>query len=96
MLLSERQAQTFQIAAQCLNQLRALPYEKITRPMQSQDALLMDILDCDEAHRRSAGRFTDCLSIRAVSLVPLDEWLHVLRRDHPHLMSVFGDLRAQK
>ena len=52
----------------------------------------MDILDCDEAHRRSAGRFTDCLSIRAVSLVPLDEWLHVLRRDHPHLMSVFGDL----
>jgi hypothetical protein len=60
--------------------------------MQSQDALPMAALDGDEAHRRSAGRFTDRLGIGAVGLVPLDERFHVLRRNHPHFVSVFGYL----
>lgn len=49
------EAELSQIVAQSLNQLGALPYKKITRPMQNQGALLLNTLDCDEAHRRPAA-----------------------------------------
>jgi simple sugar transport system ATP-binding protein len=52
----------------------------IARAVSDDPAVL--ILDeptaSDEAHRRSAGRFTNCLGIGTVGLVPLDEWLPVL------------------
>ena len=45
-----------------------------------------------EAHGRALRRLADRFGIRRIVLLPLDERLHVSRRDQPHLVPELADL----
>ena len=62
-----------QMAAQRVDQLRALTHQKITGAKQHSARLLLLCLDRDEAHGRPARRFADRLRVGGVVLLALDE-----------------------
>src|SRR5215203_4371690 len=71
--------------------LGALPDEEIARPEDHGRRLLRLALHGDEPHGRTLGGFADCLGVGHVVLLPLDERLHVGRRDQPHLVAELAD-----
>src|SRR5262245_63541770 len=62
--------------------------------MQSQQVHLLRRLDRHEVHGRPLHGFCNRLGIAVVVLVPLEEWLHVLRRDQTNIVSKRGQLAA--
>src|SRR5262245_45442104 len=58
--------------------------------MQSQQVHLLRRLDRHEVHGRPLHGFCNRLGIAVVVLVPLEEWLHVLRRDQTNIVSKRG------
>ena len=72
---------------QIVDELRSLAHQKITRPMQRQQGLLLDCLDRNKAHRRTCHRLADRFGINGIRLPAFDVWLHIHRRDQPNLMA---------
>ena len=70
-----------------VDQLGALPDQKVAGPEEESRGLLLLALDGDKAHRRTLRRLADRLSIDGIVLVSLHERLDVGRRDQPHLMA---------
>ena len=68
------------------------PHQQIAGPEHDGRCLLGLALDGDEAHGRALGRFADRFGICGIVLLPLDERLHVSRRNQPHLVPQLGDL----
>jgi hypothetical protein len=62
--------------------------------MQCRQVHLLRRLDRKEVHGRSLHGFRDRLSIAVVVLVPLEERLHVLRRDQTHVVAERCQLAA--
>jgi hypothetical protein len=60
--------------------------------MQGQEVNLLRRLDRHEVHGRPLHSFCNGLGIPVVVLVPLEEWLHVLRRDQANVVSKRGEL----
>ena len=90
--LGRDQAILGQMTADGVDDLRALAHQQIAGPEHDGRCLLGLALDGDEPHGRALGRLADCFGIRSIVLLPLDERLHVSRRDQPHLMPQLGDL----
>src|SRR5215468_10448163 len=68
---------------QGVDDLGALAYQHIARPMLHQLTLLFGRFDPHEAHGRSPNRFADRLGVSRIVLVALDVGLHVLRWHQP-------------
>jgi hypothetical protein len=82
-------------AAKGIEELRALPHEKIARMELSRTCLLLFALHRHEAHGRPLRCLADRLCIRGIVLLPLHERLPVSRRDKPYLMTEALQLAAQ-
>src|SRR4051812_48265858 len=80
-----------QMTAERVNQLRALPDQKIPRPEQHGARLLSLGLNRDKAHRRSTGSLSDCFRIGRIVLLALDEWFDVGGWDQSNLMPEVTD-----
>src|SRR3954449_1495789 len=80
-----------QMTAERVNQLRALPDQKIPRPEQHGARLLSLGLNPDKAHRRSTGSLSDRFRIGSIVLLALDERFDVDRWDQSNLMPEIPD-----
>src|SRR3954447_3994068 len=74
-----------------VNQLRALPDQKIPRPEQHGARLLSLALNRDKAHRRSTGSLSDRCRIGSIVLLALDERFDVDGWDQSNLMPKVPD-----
>src|SRR5205823_3238387 len=74
-------------AADLIDHTRPLADEARAHAMQSQQILLLWRLDRHKVHGGSLHGFRDRLGIAIVVLVPLEERLHVLRRDQTHIVA---------
>ena len=83
-----------QVTPKRIDRLRALAHQQVTGAKEHPLRLLRLGLDRHEVHGRTLGRFRDRLRVRRVVLVPLDEGLHVDRRNQPHLVTERHDLPA--
>src|SRR3954471_7367390 len=90
--LACNQAILGQMTADGVDDLRALAHQQIAGPEHDGRCLLGLTLDGDETHGRALGRFADRFGICGIVLLPLDERLHVSRRNQPHLVPQLGDL----
>src|SRR3954451_13180885 len=72
--------------------LGALANQQVPRAEHDGGGLLVRALEGHEAHGRALGGLADRLGIRHVVLLPLDEGLHVRRRDQLHRVAELGDL----
>ncbi len=79
------------MTAQGVDDLGALADQQIARPEDHGRGLLRLALHGDEPHGRALGGLADRLGIGHVVLLPLDERLHVGRRDQPHLVAELAD-----
>jgi hypothetical protein len=77
-------AESGHVRADGVAELGALARQHQPDAVQHQDALLLDRLRLDEAHRRPADRLADRLCVGGVVLLPLDVRLDVSRRHQPH------------
>ena len=77
-----------------IDRLCALAHQQVTRAKEHPLSLLRFRLDRHEVHGRTLRGFRDRLRVRRVVLVPLDEGLHVDRRNQPHLVTERLDLPA--
>jgi hypothetical protein len=75
-----------QMAAQGVDQLRALAHQKIAAPEQHRARLALCRLHRDKAHGRTRGRLHNRFRVGCIVLLALHERLHIDRRDQPHLM----------
>lgn len=73
--------------ADCVDKLRQLANEEVTRSVLHQHRLLPLSLDRHEAHVRTGYRFADRLCISRIRLAPLDERLDLGGRVQPHIMA---------
>ena len=78
------------MAAQGVDRLRALPDQQLAHAEDHCRALGLFALDRNKAHSRLADR----LSIGGIILLPLDERLHIGRRDQPHVMAQLANFAA--
>src|SRR4051795_91005 len=74
-----------------VNQLRALPDQKIPRPEQHGARLLFLALDRDKAHCRSTGSLSDRFRVGRIILLALDERFDVGGWDQANLMPEVTD-----
>ena len=79
------------MTAERVNQLRALPDQKIPRPEQHGARLLSLGLNRDKAHRRSTGSLSDRFRVSRIVLLTLDERFDVSRWDQSNLMPELTD-----
>src|SRR3954449_3733725 len=86
------QAVLGQMTADGVDDLRALADQQVAGPEHDGRGLLGLALDGDEPHGRALGRLADRFGICGIVLLPLDERLHVSRRNQPHLVPQLGDL----
>src|SRR3954468_15604069 len=80
-----------QMTAERINQLRALPDQKIPRPEQHGARLLSLALNRDKAHRRSTCRLSDRFRVSRIVLLALDEGFDVGGWDQSNLMPEIPD-----
>src|SRR3954454_3384586 len=80
-----------QMTAERINQLRALPDQKIPRPEQHGARLLSLALNRDKAHRRSTCRLSDRFRVSRIVLLALDEGFDVGGWDQSNLMPEVTD-----
>jgi hypothetical protein len=80
-------AELGQLAAHAVHQLRPLLHQQHPRAFQTARGLLLDALDRDKAHVRTAQRGADRRGIARIILVALHEGLHVSRRDQAYIMA---------
>src|SRR3954451_8875502 len=79
------------MTAQCVDQLRALPDQKIPRPEQHGARLLSLGLNRNKAHRRSTGSLSDRFRVSRIVLLTLDERFDVDGWDQSNLMPEVTD-----
>src|SRR3954464_127162 len=79
------------MTAERIDQLRALPDQKIPRPEQHGVRLLSLALNRDKAHRRSTGRLSDRFRVSRIILLALDERFDVDGWDQSNLMPEVPD-----
>ena len=82
------------MAAQGVDDLRALPDQKLSDTKDHRSPLGLFALHGHETHRPALRRFANSLGICRIILLPLDEGLDVGGRDEPHLMAQLPDLSA--
>src|SRR3954453_21190147 len=80
-----------QMTAERINQLRALPDQKIPRPEQHRARLLSLALNRDKAHCRSTGSLSDRFRVGRIILLALDERFDVGGWDQSNLMPEVTD-----
>src|SRR3954452_14226941 len=80
-----------QMTPECVNQLRALPDQKIPRPEQHGARLLSLGLNRDKAHRRSTGSLSDRFRVSRIVLLTLDEGFDIGGWDQSNLMPEIPD-----
>ena len=76
-----------QMAAQGVNQLRALPDETLMSSKSDGPRLPLDVLDSDAMHVGTQHCLGDRSSIGGIVPLPLDERLNVNRWDQPDVVS---------
>src|SRR3954467_14541411 len=81
-----------QVTAERVDGLRALADQKIPRAEHDGGGLLVRTLEGNKAHRGPLSGLADRFGIGHVVLLPLDERLHVRRRDQLHRVAKLGDL----
>src|SRR4051812_5065405 len=79
------------MTAERVDQLRALPDQKIPRPEQHGARLLFLALNRDKAHRRSTCSLSDRFRVSRIVLLALDERFDVGRWDQSNLMPEVTD-----
>src|SRR3954451_5303746 len=79
------------MTAERVDQLRALPDQKIPRPEQHGARLLSLGLNRDKAHRRSTGSLSDRFRVGGIVLLALDERFDVDGWDQSNLMPEVPD-----
>src|SRR5919199_7016177 len=79
------------MTAERINQLRALPDQKIPRPEQHGARLLSLGLNRDKAHRRSTRSLSDRFRVSCIVLLALDERFDIGGRDQSNLMPEVPD-----
>src|SRR3954470_11967087 len=80
-----------QMTAERVDQLRALPDQKIPRPEQHGARLLSLGLNRDKAHRRSTCRLSNRFGVGGIVLLALDEGFDIGRWDQSNLMPEVPD-----
>ena len=84
--LGRRQPELSRMTADRIGKLGAIADQPVAHPGQHEGCLLPRALHRHEAHRQPAHRLAQRLGIGRVALAALDIWLHILRREHLHLM----------
>src|SRR5919199_3008214 len=79
------------MTAERVDQLRALPDQKIPRPEQHGARLLSLGLNRDKAHRRSTRSLSDRFRVSCIVLLALDERFDIGGRDQANLMPEVPD-----
>jgi hypothetical protein len=77
-----------QMATQGVDQQRALPDEALMRAERDGPRLMLGALHRDVVNVGPQHSFCDRSRLGCIVLLPLDERLHVDRRDQPDIMSV--------
>src|SRR5829696_7682963 len=81
-----------QVPAERVDGLRALANQQVPRAEHDGGGLLVRALEGHKAHGGALSGLADGLGIGHVVLLPLDERLHVRRRDETDRMAELGDL----
>lgn len=84
--LRKDEAELRQMAAQCIDQLCALPNEALMGPEGHCPCLMLGALHGHIVNVREQRRFGDRCSIGRVVLLPFEEGLHLDRRDQSNLV----------
>ena len=81
--------------ARRIDRLRTLTHQHVSCAKQHRTRLLRLRLDRHEPHGRSRGRLGNRFGVRCIILLPLDERLHVDRRDKSYRVPKPLDLAPQ-
>jgi hypothetical protein len=76
-----------QMSAQAVEELGALGHQHLARLVLHQHRLVGDRANLDEAQPRAGQRFANRRRVIGIVLLPLDEGLHIDRRDQLHRMT---------
>jgi len=90
--LRDDHAELGQVTTQRVDRLRALTDKQIASAEYDRRSLRLFAFDGYESHRRSLRGFRNCFGVGRIVLLPLDERLHIGRRNQFDRVAELADL----